>query len=110
MSWKTVIVAAILGAALGGGASYFALTAQLNKLAQKSPPVVIADIAAIAQRMPKGLSDAELDARMKKVSDAVVSLSDSGFLVLKESAVLAAPGNLYLPDDIAKVVGADSDK
>jgi hypothetical protein len=68
----------------------------------QSPPVVVVDFAQMAMGYPEGANPEELEALMMKTNNAVLTLKDAGYLVLDAAAVISAPDDIYLPEDLVK--------
>ena len=105
MDIKSIAIAAILGAAGGFGGSYYVMseqTASSHQRLNQTPPVVVVDFAKVASAYPAGASQAEVERLMVKTNDAILKLKDAGYLVLDASAVVGAPSDVYLPDEVLK--------
>lgn len=103
MDIKTIVVAAVIGALGGAGASHLMMDsrhAELDERLLKSPPVVVVDFAKMAMQYPEGATEEEVEALMVQTNDAVIRLREAGYLVLDAGAVVAAPGDVYLPEDL----------
>lgn len=105
MNIKAIVIATILGSAGGFGGSYFVLNKQISGLKERlnqTPPVVVVDFAKVASAYPAGASQAEVEELMVKTNDAILKLKNAGYLVLDASAVVGAPNDVYLPDEVLK--------
>jgi hypothetical protein len=91
MNIKSILVAAILGAAGGLVGSYWIVKEHQDHLSQ-SPPIIIVDLAKIASSSPEPL--------VANTHEAITKLKAAGYLVLDASAVIGAPDDLYLPMDL----------
>jgi len=103
MSIKTIAISATTGALCAALISFFLLDgykAELSEKLRHSPPVVVVDFTEIAMNYPEGATVEELEKLMMQTNEAVVKLQSAGYLVLDSSAVLAAPLELYLPEDV----------
>lgn len=105
MNIKAIVIATILGSAGGFSGSYFVLNEQISGLKERlnqTPPVVVVDFAKVASAYPAGASQAEVEELMVKTNDAILKLKNAGYLVLDASAVVGAPNDVYLPDEVLK--------
>ena len=105
MDLKIIAIASILGAAGGFGASYYVMSEQTANIQQRlnqTPPVVVVDFAKVASAYPAGASQAEVEKLMVKTNDAILKLKDAGYLVLDARAVVGAPSDVYLPEEVLK--------
>lgn len=105
MDVKSIGVAAVVGAIAGGAGSYVALASQLSALEHRlnqSPPIVVVDFVKLAASYPPGISSNELNRLMVKTNDGIVKLKSAGYLVLDAAHVVAAPPDVYLPEDWLK--------
>jgi hypothetical protein len=103
MDIKSIVIAGILGAVGGTGASYLLMEknqAALDDRLAHIPPVVVVDFAAMAMNYPEGATPEEVDRLMMKTNEAVLKLHEAGYLVIDAGAVVAAPDDLYLPEDV----------
>ncbi|MDV5728064.1 hypothetical protein [Klebsiella pneumoniae] len=103
MDIKSIAIAAILGAAGGFGGSYYVMseqTASIHQRLNQTPPVVVVDFAS-GVGVSAGASG-EVERLMVKTNDAILKLKDAGYLVLDASAVVGAPSDVYLPDEVLK--------
>lgn len=62
--------------------------------------VVIVDFGRIASNYPEGASEEEISRLMVEFNTVLQQLSDAGFIVLDAAAVVSAPRDAYLPDDL----------
>lgn len=62
-----------------------------------APPILIVDYAQVLKDLPS--DEAESDRIMIKTSDVIARFHDAGFLVLDAQSVIAAPSELYLPQE-----------
>ena len=100
MNARTILVAALLGAAIGFAAARRfpnRRAGELQARLERRPPVVVVDFARLAAAYPPGASREELDERMAGTRDAIAKLRRAGYLVLDAASVVAAPKDLYLP-------------
>lgn len=111
MNLKTIFIAALLGAALSFGVSYYfygrhipAMQARLDQ----TPPVVIVDFARLVSSYPLDASQQELEKMMHKANSAIVKLKDAGYVVLDAGNIIGAPDDLYLPEDVYMPDGVPS--
>ncbi|QQK62638.1 hypothetical protein FJD32_025035 (plasmid) [Shewanella sp. LC6] len=105
MDIKSIVIAAVLGAAGGVGGSYFVMneqTASIHERLNQTPPVVVVDFAKVASAYPAGASQEELEKLMVNTNNAILKLKDAGYLVLDASTVVGAPNDLYLPEEVLK--------
>lgn len=79
--------------------SHQSLSARLDEAIDNSPPMVIVDFGALAQKVQQH-GQRNLDESMDSVGAAVLKLGDAGFIVLDAQSVLAAPPNMYLPESV----------
>lgn len=103
MSLNGIVIATVMGALLGGGASWFATKHQITELQNRlsqTPPIVVVDFGKIALTYPSGASPEQMDKLMVKTNNAVAKLKDAGYLILDSSSVLAAPNDVYLPTEV----------
>lgn len=103
MDIKSIAISVIAGVVGGVGAS--GVVADWRQLSidehfQKSPPVVVVDFAKISMQYPEAASSEEVEKLMTKTNNAVVRLRDAGYMVLDASAVVAAPDDVYFPEDL----------
>lgn len=95
---RTALVAAVVGAVSGGGASY--LSAWRVEDASVRPPVAIVDFSKLVLRADGAQRSAEeVNLQMVRVKNAVEKLRAAGFLVIDSQSVLGAPESLYVPID-----------
>ncbi len=78
---------------------FFKLTALQARL-DRSPPVVVIDVANLIASSPSQTSQAELDQHMAKARQAFSALQQAGYLILDANAVLGAPADLYLSREV----------
>jgi len=105
MDIKSIAIAAVLGAATGFGGSYWLLNGQEARIQQRlnqTPPVVVVDFAKVAAAYPAGASEEEIEKLMVKTQRTILKLKEAGYLVLDAGAVVAAPEDLYLPEEVLK--------
>lgn len=105
MSTKSIAVSAILGALGGAALSYFVTEHRISNIHDRllqSPPVVVVDFAQMAMRYPEGATPEEVEGLMMETNRSVLRLQEAGYLVLDAGAVLAAPFDLYLPQDVVQ--------
>lgn len=103
MDIKAIAIAAVIGTVGGVGVSYLMMDsrqASLEERLLKSPPVVVVDFAKMAMQYPEGATPEEVEKLMVQTNDAVVRLREAGYLVLDAGAVVAAPEDVYLPEDL----------
>lgn len=100
MDLRTVLAAAVLGAAVAlGGAYYFIndINQSITAMQANMPPVIVVDFGAIVASYPKEISEDEMMTLMQRTNDTFVRLKDAGYMVLDAQAVISAPKDLYLP-------------
>ena len=105
MDIKSITIAAIIWTIGGAGASHFMAEqrqASIDERLQKSPPVVVVDFAKMAMQYPDGATPEEVEKLMMQTNDAVVRLREAGYMVLDAGAVVAAPEDVYLPEDLVQ--------
>ncbi|MFC6674131.1 hypothetical protein [Marinobacterium aestuariivivens] len=105
MEIKTIALAATIGTLGGAATSHFMLESRhssLDSRLQKSPPVVVVDFAKMAMNYPEGASTEQVEELMMQTNNAVIKLREAGYLVLDAGAVVAAPEDLYLPEDLGR--------
>lgn len=105
MDIKSIVIAATLGAAGGFASSYYFLseqTAIIQDRLNQTPPVVVVDFAKVASSYPSGASQEEIERLMVKTNNAILKLKDAGYLVLDASTIVAAPSDVYLPEEVLK--------
>lgn len=103
MDIKSIAIAAIIGVLGGAGSSYLMIEqrqASIEDRLLKSPPVVVVDFAKMAMQYPEGATPEEVEKLMMQTNDAVVRLREAGYMVLDAGAVVAAPEDVYLPEDL----------
>jgi hypothetical protein len=103
MNTKSIAISAILGAVGGAVLSYFVMDHRMSDIDERllqSPPVVVVDFAQMAMRFPEGATPEEVEGLMMETNRLVLRLQEAGYLVLDAGAVLAAPVDLYLPEDV----------
>lgn len=102
MSVQSIAISSIFGALGGAVLSYFVMDhrmADINERLLQSPPVVVVDFAQMAMRFPEGATPEEVEGLLMETNRSVLRLQEAGYLVLDAGAVLAAPFDLYLPED-----------
>ena len=62
-----------------------------------APPILIVDYAQVLKDLPQ--DEEESDRIMIKTSELIARFHDAGFLVLDAQNVIAAPSELYLPQE-----------
>ncbi|CCW32422.1 hypothetical protein ABLA30_19770 [Xenorhabdus nematophila] len=105
MDIKSIAIAAVLGVAGGFGGSYYVMneqTASIHERLNQTPPVVVVDFAKVVSAYPAGASPEEVEKLMVKTNKAILKLKNSGYLVLDASAVVGAPSDVYLPEEVLK--------
>lgn len=105
MDIKSIAIAAIIGAIGGAGISHFMAEQRQTNIDErfhKSPPVVVVDFAKMAMQYPEGATQEEVEKLMVKTNDAVVRLREAGYMVLDASAVVAAPEDVYFPEELVQ--------
>jgi hypothetical protein len=105
MDIKSIAIAAALGVIGGAGISYLMLEArqtELDERLMKSPPIVVVDFAKMAMKYPEGATQEQIEMLMVQTNDAVVRLREAGYIVLDASGVVAAPEDVYLPEDLVQ--------
>jgi len=105
MNIKVIFISIILGAMSGLGSSYFVMNKQISNINERliqTPPIVIVDFAKMASHYPDGASQKKIDEMMVKTNNAIIKLKKAGYLVLDSGAVVSAPSDIYLPEEIIK--------
>lgn len=103
MNIPTIIIAAVLGAVGGVTGSHLMLNHKVSALeaqVTQIPPLAVVDFAKIAMEYPEGATTEEMEALMVKTNEAVIKLYEAGYMVLDAAAVVSAPDELYLPEDL----------
>lgn len=103
MNFKSILFAALLGAAGGFGGSYYFMVKETSALHDRlalTPPVVVVDFTKVASSYPSGADEAEIEELMIKTNNAIFKLKEAGYLIIDGAAILGAPEDIYLPSEI----------
>ncbi|MCB5162651.1 hypothetical protein [Marinomonas algarum] len=98
MDFKSILLAAFLGGGVGAASIYFAL--ENKNEAPQVPSIAVVDFAKMAMQYPDGATPEQVEDMMSRTKIAIDKLKDAGYIVLDSGAVVAAPEDSYLPEDL----------
>ena len=103
MDFKSVLIAAIFGGAIGMTASQFLTEKKLAGMRtqlEQRPPVVVIDMMQMAlNAVEPGSNQEDIDRHFKQSQEAIVRLQEAGYLVLARENIVAAPKDLFVSQD-----------
>ncbi len=98
---QSIVLVVVMGLLVGLSQAYlFLKLTTLQARLERSPPIVVIDVANLIASSPSPTSQAELDQHMAKARQAFLALQQAGYLILDANAVLGAPADLYLSTEV----------
>lgn len=83
-------------------AGFYYLDQKINKRLGQIPNIAVVDLTKLASSYPQGATPQEVDALMVQTNNGIMKLKDAGYLVIDAGAVLAAPQDIVVDQELFK--------